>query len=174
MLSAPLRDRFGNIYHLNFYEDNEIEKILARSSSLLNVDIHPSATAKIASRSRKTPRIANRILKRVRDFAQVKADGNVSEDITDQALTMLDIDTQGLDDIDRKVLEVIIHKFKGGPVGLNTIAAATGEDMATIEDVYEPFLIQIGFLQRTPKGRVATENAYHHLGIDNQKPPTLL
>ena len=167
LLSSPLRDRFGNIYHLNFYEDGEIGKIINRSAKILEIDIEDGAAGQIASRSRKTPRIANRLLKRVRDFAQVKADGNINEDITNQALTMLDIDEFGLDEIDRKILEIIITKFSGGPVGVNTIAAATGEDMATIEDVYEPFLIQTGFLKRTPKGRVATDHAYKHLGLDD-------
>jgi len=167
MISSPLRDRFGNIFHLNFYEDDEIGQIVDRSGKILNIDIDKPASQKISTRSRKTPRIANRLLKRVRDFAQVKADGNITENITDQALEMLDIDEYGLDEIDRKILEVIITKFSGGPVGLNTIAAATGEEMATIEDVYEPFLIQIGMLKRTPKGRVVTENAYQHLGLAN-------
>jgi Holliday junction DNA helicase RuvB len=169
LLSSPLRDRFGNIYHLNFYQDDEIEKIIERSAQILKIDTAKSAIGKIASRARKTPRIANRLLKRIRDFAQVKANGKIDEDITSQALAMLDIDEHGLDEIDRKILETIITKFSGGPVGLNTIAAATGEEMATIEDVYEPFLIQIGLLKRTPKGRVATENAYKHLGLDNSK-----
>ncbi|MDD2807287.1 MAG: Holliday junction branch migration DNA helicase RuvB [Patescibacteria group bacterium] len=167
MLSSPLRDRFGNIYHLNFYENDEIGKIVKRSAEILDVNIVPEATEKIASRSRKTPRIANRILKRVRDFAQVKGDGKINDDITNEALTMLDIDEFGLDEIDRKILELIITKFKGGPVGLNTIAAATGEEMATIEDVYEPFLLQIGMLKRTPKGRMATEAAYEHLKLSS-------
>ncbi len=169
LLSSPLRDRFGNIYHLNFYEDAEIGKIIHRSAKILDIDITPPAAGEIATRSRKTPRIANRLLKRVRDFAQVKADGLVSDEVTRQALTMLDIDQYGLDEIDRKILETIITKFSGGPVGVNTIAAATGEDMATIEDVYEPFLIQTGFLQRTPKGRVATDLAYEHLHLDNSQ-----
>ena len=165
LLSSPLRDRFGNIYHLNFYQDDEISHIVNRSAQILNVDIIDKACHQIASRARKTPRVANRLLKRVRDFAQVKADGKIDDEITQQALVMLDIDEFGLDEVDRKILEIIIHKFSGGPVGLNTIAAATGEEMATIEDVYEPFLIQIGMLKRTPKGRMATENAYKHLKI---------
>ena len=167
LLSAPLRDRFGNIYHLNFYEDNEIGKIINRSAKILEIQMKDSSAGQIAGRARKTPRLANRLLKRVRDFAQVKADGKIDDEITKQALTMLDIDEFGLDEIDRKILETIITKFSGGPVGLNTIAAATGEEMATIEDVYEPFLIQIGFLKRTPKGRMATEHAYKHLGLDD-------
>ena len=167
LLSSPLRDRFGNIYHLNFYEDDEIGKIINRSARILGIDINDLAAAQIAGRSRKTPRIANRLLKRVRDFSQVKADGLINDEVTKQALNMLNIDEYGLDETDRQILETIINKFDGGPVGLNTIAAATGEEMATIEDVYEPFLMQTGFLKRTPKGRVATDLAYRHLGIEN-------
>lgn len=167
MLSSPLRDRFGNIYHLNFYENEEIGDIVRRSGGILDVEIDTAASHQIASRSRKTPRIANRLLKRVRDFAEVKADGKVNDIVTRDALNLLDIDEYGLDAIDRRILETIITKFAGGPVGLNTIAASTGEDEATIEDVIEPFLLQIGMLQRTPKGRVATDMAYHHLGIEN-------
>lgn len=167
MLSAPLRDRFGNIYHLNFYEDHEIQDIVRRSGQILDLSVDHEVAGEIATRSRKTPRIANRLLKRVRDFAQVKNNGQLNQAITKQALDMLDVDKHGLDAIDRKILETIITKFGGGPVGLNTIAAATGEDQATIEDVYEPFLIQIGMLQRTPKGRVATSAAYGHLGLEN-------
>ena len=167
LLSSPLRDRFGNIYHLNFYEDGEIANIIKRSSTILNVNLDNSAAREIAARSRKTPRVANRLLKRIRDFSQVKHDGAINQEITKNALAMLDIDEFGLDEIDRKILEVIITKFGGGPVGLNTIAAATGEEMATIEDVYEPFLMQTGFLKRTPKGRVATDLAYRHLGFKN-------
>jgi len=165
LLSSPLRDRFGNIYHLNFYEDGEIGQIVNRSAQILKIEIEKKAAEQIASRARKTPRVANRLLKRVRDFTQVKADGKITEAITGQALAMLDIDEFGLDQIDRKILEIIITKFSGGPVGLNTIAAATGEEMETIEDVYEPFLIQTGLLKRTAKGRLATENAYKHLGL---------
>ncbi len=169
LLSSPLRDRFGNIYHLNFYQDDEIEKIIGRSAKILDIEIEKDACCQIASRARKTPRVANRLLKRVRDFTQVKADGKINHEITKQALAMLDIDEFGLDEIDRRILEVIITKFGGGPVGLNTIAAATSEEMATIEDVYEPFLMQIGMLKRTPKGRVATDHAYKHLGLDDSK-----
>jgi len=174
MLSSPLRDRFGNIYHLNFYEDKEISHIINRAAAILEVKIENLAAEKIASRARKTPRIANRLLKRVRDFAEVKADGKVSEEVTEKALKMLDIDEYGLDEIDRKILETIITKFNGGPVGLNTIAAATGEEQATIEDVYEPYLIQVGFLKRTPKGRVATPQAYKHMGLDTKESNKLL
>ncbi|OGY44250.1 MAG: Holliday junction DNA helicase RuvB [Candidatus Buchananbacteria bacterium RIFCSPHIGHO2_01_FULL_39_14] len=171
LLSSPLRDRFGNIYHLNFYQDNEIGEIIKRAAKILKIETAPNAINQIASRARKTPRIANRLLKRVRDYVQVKADGKISEELTSQALSALDIDEFGLDEIDRKILETIITKFSGGPVGLNTIAAATGEEMATIEDVYEPFLMQIGMLKRTAKGRVATENAYQHLGLTDVKNP---
>lgn len=173
MLSAPLRDRFGSIYRLNFYENSDLEKIVSRSAKILAVDLLSEACQKIAGRSRRTPRIANRLLKRVRDYAEVKADGQVTSKITDLALKMLEIDEIGLDRIDRRLLEIIIDKFNGGPVGLNTIAASLSEEMETIEDVYEPFLMQLGFLDRTPRGRVATEIAYKHLGrkppFDNQK-----
>ena len=165
MLSSPLRDRFGNIFHLNFYEDSEIKQIVSRSSKILNINTNDEASQKIAERSRRTPRIANRLLKRVRDYAQVKANGKINTDITEQALEMLAVDKFGLDEIDRKILETIITKFSGGPVGLNTIAAATGEEQATIEDVYEPFLIQLGLINRTPKGRVATDLAWKHLKL---------
>ncbi|HLC89418.1 MAG TPA: Holliday junction branch migration DNA helicase RuvB [Patescibacteria group bacterium] len=174
LLSSPLRDRFGNIYHLNFYQNDEIGKIINRSSQILKIDVEEQAINKIASRSRKTPRIANRLLKRVRDFAQVKAKGKINHEITEQALAMLDIDEFGLDEIDRWILKIIINKFDGGPVGLNTIAAATGEEMATIEDVYEPFLMQIGMLKRTPKGRMATDLAYQHLNLENSNKPNKL
>ncbi len=174
LLSSPLRDRFGNIYHLNFYEDDEIANIVNRSSKILNVGLDNFAAREIARRSRKTPRVANRLLKRIRDFAQVKHNGLINQDITKNALAMLDIDEFGLDEVDRKILEVIISKFGGGPVGLNTIAAATGEEMATIEDVYEPFLIQTGFLKRTAKGRVATDLAYQHLNLENRNKPQKL
>ena len=162
-LSSPLRDRFGNIYHLDFYHENEIEHIVKRSATILKTTLAPEAAKHISSRARKTPRVANRLLKRVRDFAQVKGDGTITEPITIDALKMLDVDDRGLDQIDRRILQTIIEKFSGGPVGLNTIAAATGEEMATIEDVYEPFLIQCGLLKRTGQGRVATEAAYQHL-----------
>lgn len=165
LLSGPLRDRFGNIYHLNFYADDEIEQILRRSARLLDVPVEPAALPALARRSRRTPRIANRLLKRVRDYAQVKADGHITVDISDQALRLLGVDGCGLDAIDRRILETIATKFNGGPVGVSTIAAATGEEMATIEEVYEPFLMQCGFLQRTSSGRVLTPRAYHHLNL---------
>ncbi len=164
LLSSPLRDRFGAIYHLNFYEEEDIARILHRSAKLLSVPIEEQAIHLLSSRARRTPRIANRLLKRVRDYAQVKAGGSVTVPITHAALGMLAIDAHGLDPIDRLILHTIIDKFGGGPVGLGTLAAATQEEIATIEDVYEPFLLQIGMLQRTPRGRMATERAYAHLG----------
>jgi holliday junction DNA helicase RuvB len=170
LLSSPLRDRFGVVYPLNFYEEDEIARIIARSASILSVGIDELANKIIAQRSRKTPRVANRLLKRVRDFADVKADGTISHDVALEALSMLEVDEFGLDQIDRKILLTLIEKFSGGPVGLNTLSAATNEEMDTIEDIYEPFLMQLGFLERTPRGRVATKRAYEHLGarfIDN-------
>ncbi|RJR30799.1 Holliday junction branch migration DNA helicase RuvB [Candidatus Parcubacteria bacterium] len=165
LISSPLRDRFGCIHHLNFYQDEEIEKIILRSSNLLKLRTDKNTAAEIAKRSRKTPRVANRLLKRVRDYAQVKGSGSLDESITKKALEMLEIDDFGLDNIDRLILSAIIEKFNGGPVGLNSISAATGEDMATIEDVYEPFLMQSGFLHRTPQGRMAADSAYSHLRL---------
>ena len=164
LLSSPLRDRFGMMYHLNFYEQGDIEQILKRSAHILRITATPEALTEIAKRSRRTPRIANRLLKRVRDYAQVKRDGTINTVSATEALHYLAVDEFGLDDIDRRILEIIITKFNGGPVGLNTIAAATSEEMATLEEVYEPFLMQIGFLDRTPKGRMATKLAYEHLG----------
>ncbi len=169
LISSPLRDRFGNVYHLNFYDDSEIEQVVDRSAKILKVDMEQEAAGQIAKRSRKTPRIANRLLKRVRDFAQVKSDGKVTKAVTSEALIMLDVDEFGLDEIDRRILKIIIEKFEGGPVGLNTISAATGEEMATIEDVYEPFLIQSGFLKRTAQGRMATDAAYQHLNYKKRQ-----
>jgi len=166
LLSSPLRDRFGSVYHLNFYENDEIQQIINRSANLLSLTIESQAAAEIAKRARKTPRVANRLLKRVRDYAQVKADGQVTPNVTKSALEMLEVDEFGLDQIDRQILKIIIEKFSGGPVGLNTISAATGEEMSTIEEVYEPFLIQTGFLHRTSQGRMATEIAYKHLGLE--------
>jgi Holliday junction DNA helicase RuvB len=172
LLSSPLRDRFGSIYHLNFYESAEIETIVRRSAQILNVELQPEAAKLISTRARRTPRIANRLLKRIRDFAEVKGDGVITTDLAHQALEMLRVDEHGLDDIDRRILETIISKFGGGPVGLNTLAAATGEEMQTIEDVYEPFLMQAGFLQRTPQGRVATTLAYRQLKLAAPEAPT--
>ncbi|OIO48661.1 MAG: Holliday junction branch migration DNA helicase RuvB [Parcubacteria group bacterium CG_4_9_14_0_2_um_filter_41_8] len=170
LLSSPLRDRFGAIYPLNFYEEDEIAKIVNRSASILSVGIDTSANTIIAQRARRTPRVANRLLKRVRDWADVKADGFVSEDVARAALEMLEVDELGLDQTDRKILSFIIEKFNGGPVGLNTLSAATSEEMATIEDIYEPFLMQLGFLERTPRGRCATRRAYEHLSYRHPDP----
>ncbi len=167
LLSSPLRDRFGATFHLDFYEDNHIADIIRRSSKLLDTHVHDDAVDLLACRSRRTPRIANRLLKRVRDYVQVKADGKVSAPLCQDALDLLRVDHMGLDQTDRRILESIIHKFNGGPVGLGTIAAATQEEIQTIEDVHEPFLIQIGFLQRTPRGRIATDHAYKHLSLNN-------
>lgn len=164
-LSSPLRDRFGAIHRLEFYTDLELCQIIRRSAKILNVKIEEAGIREIAKRSRRTPRIANRILKRVRDYAEVKHNGSVDESIAGEALNKLDIDETGLDQNDRDYLRTIIEKFKGGPVGLETIAAATSEDKDTIEDVIEPYLLQLGFIDRTPKGRVANESAYLHLNI---------
>lgn len=168
LLSSPLRDRFGMTYRLGFYEDNEIEKIIHRSAKILGVTLDKESSKILSERARKTPRVANRLLKRVRDYAQVKSDGKVTKALCEAALAMLDIDEMGLDETDRKILEVIIEKFKGGPVGLNAIAAAIQEEMETLEDVYEPYLMQIGYLVRTPRGRSVTEEAYKHLA---KQPP---
>jgi Holliday junction DNA helicase RuvB len=163
LLSSPLRDRFGMTFRLNFYENNDMEKILNRSAKILGVESHPEAVVELARRSRRTPRIANRLLRRVRDFAAVKGDGIITHEAAQSALKMLEVDEHGLDQVDRRLLEIIIDKFAGGPVGIGTLAAASQEEAETIEDVYEPFLIQLGFLQRTPRGRVATDKAYEHL-----------
>ena len=165
LLSAPLRDRFGATYRLDYYDFPEIEQILNRSSKILNIDLIEEAARLIAKRSRLTPRIANRFLKRVRDFAQVKGNGQITPDLAHEALTLMDVDEQGLDYLDRRILENIIHKFKGGPVGLNSIAAAVQEEEGTIEEIYEPYLMQLGFIMRTPRGRVVTESGYQHLGL---------
>jgi len=167
LLSSPLRDRFGSTYRLNYYNHHEIEQIINRSSKILNVEIKDEDSIKmLAKRSRLTPRIANRLLKRVRDFAQVKGNGKLNKEITQSALNLLDVDDQGLDDLDRKIMEVIIERFKGGPVGLNSIAASVQEEEGTIEEIYEPYLMQLGFLVRTPRGRVVTEHGYKHLGLE--------
>ena len=165
MLTAPLRDRFGVVHRLEFYSDEELKTIILRSASVLDVEIKPKGALEIARRSRGTPRLANRLLKRVRDFAQVKYDGVITEEVAGYALDLLEVDRYGLDYLDRNILLTMIEKFGGKPVGLDTLAAAIGEDAGTLEDVYEPYLLKNGFLQRTPKGRVATEQAYHHLGI---------
>lgn len=165
MLTAPLRDRFGVVHRLEFYTEKELQSIIMRSAVVLDVEIEPNGALEIARRSRGTPRLANRLLKRVRDFAQVKYDGIITEEVAMYALDLLDVDKFGLDHIDRNILETIIVKFQGGPVGLDTLAASIGEDSGTIEDVYEPYLIKNGFINRTQKGRVVTEHAYRHLGI---------
>jgi len=165
LLTSPLRERFGIINRLELYSPDELKRIVERSASILGIEIDPDAATEIARRSRGTPRIANRLLKRVRDFAQIHGDGHIDLKVTRYALKALDIDELGLDSVDRNVLLSIIQKFDGGPVGLDTLAASTGEEPDTIEDVYEPFLLQLGFLQKTPRGRKATRLAYEHLGI---------
>jgi Holliday junction DNA helicase RuvB len=165
LLTGPLRDRFGAVLRLDFYEPEAIEQIVARSARILQVPADPAGGRAIALRSRGTPRIANRLLKRVRDYAQVHGTGTITPEIADRALTMLEVDQLGLDDVDRRILLAIVEKFDGGPVGIDTLAAATSEETDTIMDVYEPFLIQLGFLQRTSRGRVATRRAYEHLGV---------
>ncbi|MFD0962351.1 Holliday junction branch migration DNA helicase RuvB [Paenibacillus chungangensis] len=165
LLSAPLRDRFGVVSRLEFYTVDELAFIVSRAAEILEVSIVGEAASEIAMRSRGTPRIANRLLKRVRDFAQVRGDGIITHDIAQSALSLLQVDPQGLDDIDHKMLRAMMVTFSGRPVGLDTIAATIGEESQTIEDVYEPYLMQIGFLQRTPRGRIATESAYQHLGL---------
>jgi Holliday junction DNA helicase RuvB len=175
MLTNPLRDRFGIVARLEFYSPEELARIVARSSRLLEMNIDDEGTREVARRSRGTPRIANRLLRRVRDYAEVKAGGQVNHGVADQALKLLDVDASGLDLMDRKLLEAIIHKFSGGPVGLDNLAAALGEDRDTIEDVLEPYLIQQGYLQRTPRGRQAGALAYQHLGLPvNPANPALL
>ena len=168
LLTAPLRDRFGVVHHLEFYTPEELQTIIIRSADVLNVEIDSKGAYAMARRSRGTPRLANRLLKRVRDFAQVKYDGVITEEVANFALDLLDVDKYGLEQLDRTILLTIIEKFMGGPVGLDTLSAAIGEDSGTLEDVYEPYLIKNGFLNRTPKGRVATEFAYRHLGISKE------
>ena len=165
LLTSPLRDRFGSTFRLDFYQVAELERIIRRSAAILHLVIDASGTAEIARRSRGTPRIANRLLRRVRDFAQVKTDGEVTREVACDALALLEVDDAGFDKMDRAILLTIIEKFNGGPVGVETIAAAISEEKSTIEDVYEPYLLQEGFLQRTPRGRLATVKAYLHLGI---------
>jgi Holliday junction DNA helicase RuvB len=164
MLTAPMRARFGIEQRLNYYPVEDLHLIVRRTAEVLRADIDHDGAQEIARRSRGTPRVANRILRRVRDFAQVKAEGNITQAVAKQALELLDVDEFGLDDMDARILKAIIEKFDGGPVGISTIAAAVGEDGGTIEEVYEPFLVQNGFLQRTPRGRVATAAAYRHFG----------
>jgi Holliday junction DNA helicase RuvB len=165
MLSAPLRDRFGAVYPLYFYSADDLFAIVTRSAKLLNVEIDQPGARVIASRARGTPRVANRLLRRVRDFTQVRGTGRIDERTALDALAMLEVDLLGLDVIDRRILQTIVEKYDGGPVGLDTIAVSVSEDPETVEDVYEPFLMQLGFLARTPRGRVATKLAYEHLGL---------
>ena len=176
MLSAPMRDRFGSVYRLDFYDDTSIAAIIKRAAKILKVKAEEGGINEIAGRSRGTPRVANRLLRRVRDYAQVKGDGTITKKLALEALARLEIDGLGLDDLDHRVLRTIIEKYGGGPVGLDTIAASISEEADTIMDVYEPYLLQLGFLDRTPRGRVATPHAYEHLGIPynrKDKPPQL-
>ena len=166
LLSAPLRDRFGVIHRLEFYTVEELSTIIMHSAKILNVEIEPNGARELARRSRGTPRLANRILKRVRDFAQVKYDGIITEEVAKVALDIMDVDKMGLDYIDRNILYTMIEKFHGGPVGLDTLSASIGEDPGTVEDVYEPYLLKNGFIMRTPRGRVVTEAAYRYLGLE--------
>lgn len=169
LLSPPLRDRFGVLLRVDFYKDHHLEQILMRSASILGVKIDKEGAMEIAKRSRGTPRIANRLLRRVRDFAEVMAHGVIDKEVADKALSMLDVDSQGLDRMDRQILSIIIERFGGGPVGLDTIAVSIGENRNTIEEVYEPFLVQKGYLHRTPRGRMATDLAYRHLNIKRER-----
>jgi Holliday junction DNA helicase RuvB len=169
LLTSPLRDRFGIVQHLEFYQVKDLTSIVLRSAAILNMDIEAAGAEEIAKRSRGTPRIANRLLRRVRDYAQVKSKGHISKDIADKALKMLNVDDRGFDIMDHKFMLAILEKFDGGPVGLDSIAASIGEERGTIEDVIEPFLIQQGFIARTPRGRVATRHAYEHFGINLPK-----
>ncbi len=171
LLTSPLRDRFGIVQRLEFYSTEDLKHIVKRSSGIMNIAIDDSGAAEIARRSRGTPRIANRLLRRVRDFAQVKADGAITKDVADQALGMLKVDNNGFDSMDRRLLSAVINKFDGGPVGVDSLAAAIGEERGTIEDVLEPYLIQQGFLMRTPRGRVATRAAYLHFGLTPNSEP---
>jgi Holliday junction DNA helicase RuvB len=172
LLSPPLRDRFGAVYRLDFYDHTSLEKIIKRSAQILQVEAEDEGLREIARRARGTPRVANRLLKRVRDYAQVMADGIVTQSVAVAALSKLEVDPIGLDEVDHKVLHTIIDKFNGGPVGLDTIAASISEESDTITDVYEPYLMQLGFLERTPRGRLATQLAYEHLDLPyNKKPP---
>ncbi|MBI4550460.1 MAG: Holliday junction branch migration DNA helicase RuvB [Candidatus Omnitrophica bacterium] len=163
LLTAPLRARFGIVERINYYTDPELAEIVARSARIINVPVDPEGAAEIARRSRGTPRVANRLLKRVRDFAEVKADGRITREVADDALRMLEVDTAGLDQMDKKILGLIMHEFEGGPVGINTISVAVGEEAETLEEIYEPYLIQKGFIKRTSSGRVLTRLAYEHL-----------
>jgi len=174
LLSAPLRDRFGAVYHLEFYGAEEMAAIVQRSAGLLGIQVDESTARRIADRARRTPRIANRLLKRVRDYAQVRGNGTLDPSTVDAALTALEIDIRGLDETDRRLLHALIAKFQGGPVGLTTLAAATAEEIETLEEVIEPFLLQEGLLARTPRGRIATDDAYRHLGMQPPERQTSL
>jgi Holliday junction DNA helicase RuvB len=174
LLTAPMRARFGMINRLDYYTHDDLEQIILRSAKILNVSIDPGGAREIAQRSRGTPRVANRLLRRVRDFAQVEGDGNISAAIAQKSLLRLEVDEVGLDEMDKRILEAIIKKFNGGPVGLNTLAVAVGEECDTVEEVYEPYLIQEGFLMRTARGREATEKAYKHLGLASSNKQTKL
>ena len=165
LLTAPLRDRFGVVHHLEFYTEEELQKIIIHSAAILGVEIDEEGALEMARRSRGTPRLANRLLKRVRDFAQVKYDGKITKDVADFAMDLLEVDRYGLDQTDRSILKIMMETFEGKPVGLDTLAAAVGEDSGTIEDVYEPYLIQNGLIQRTPRGRMLTKAAYEHFGV---------
>jgi len=178
LLSAPMRDRFGAVYRLDFYSQAELEQIITRSARLLGIEIAPEATSELARRSRGTPRIANRLLRRIRDYAQVRAQGRATLEVTERSLALLEVDRLGLEPLDRRLLETVITKFRGGPVGLDTLATSLAEEPETLEDVHEPFLIQIGFLARTSRGRVVTDLAYDHLGLARparppEQPPLL-
>lgn len=166
LISSPLRDRFGAQFHLNYYTENDIKQIVSRSAKIIETQIYPEASTLIASRSRRTPRVANRLLKRVRDFAQVQGDGTINQELCESALNKLQVDKKGLDNVDRYILHTIIEKYRGGPVGLSTLAAAIAEDTETLESIYEPFLLQTGLIERTPRGRCATHLAYEHLNIE--------
>jgi Holliday junction DNA helicase RuvB len=173
LLTSPLRDRFGLVYRLDFYDQEAMESIVRRSAAILDIGIDDEGTFEVASRARGTPRVANRLLKRVRDYAEVRGDGHIDADIARKALTMLEVDDLGLDSSDRRVLVTLVEKFEGGPVGLDTMAAALSEDADTIMDVYEPYLIQLGFLERTSRGRLATRRAYEHLGVPFERDDTV-
>jgi Holliday junction DNA helicase RuvB len=164
MITLPLRERFGFAPRLDYYSTADLELVALRSARILGVEVEPAGAAEIAKRSRGTPRVANRLLRRVRDFAEVRGDGRITADAARGGLELFEVDEQGLDKVDVAILTTLIHKFDGGPVGLSTLAASVGEETETIEDVYEPYLLQLGFLKRTPRGRVATELAYRHLG----------
>jgi Holliday junction DNA helicase RuvB len=170
-VAPPLRDRFGYVARIDYYEPDDLAAILHRSAEILDVDITESGSETIARRSRGTPRVANRLLRRVRDYASVRADGHVDDEVADRALEVFEVDAMGLDKVDRAILYAIVDKFGGGPVGLSTLAIAVGEDPETVEDAYEPFLLLEGFLQRTPRGRIATDRAYEHLGVSREVVP---